>query len=99
MDIGIIPSDPGMSLREELELELLLTAASHRPVQVVRLDRASTLLRWQAALHGRALLSDPPQEISRFRARAAIEYAELRLVRDPAAERFRARLAGARALP
>ena len=95
VDVGIIPSDPALSLRDELALQARLTAACSREVELVRLDRASTLLRWQAAIHGEPLLSSPPQEISRFRARAAVEHAELRIVRDPAAERFRRRLAGA----
>jgi predicted nucleotidyltransferase len=93
VDVGIVPYDANLTLAAELDLQTRLSAACGREAEIVRLDRATTLLRWQAALHGVPLLSDPPTEWSRFQARAAIEHAELRVVRDPAAERFRERLA------
>lgn len=93
VDVAIWPADPGISLEQELDLQARLSQACGREVDLVRLDRASTLLRWQVARTGVCLRSDPPAEEARFRARAGIEHAELRVVRDPAAERYRRRLA------
>ncbi len=95
VDVGIIPADADVSLADELRLQAALSAACGAEVDLVRLDRASTLLRWQAARDGVAIVAHPPVEFSRFRARAAADHAELRIVRDPAAEQFRRRLAEA----
>jgi len=45
IDIGIVPEDPELSLAEELTLQTDLARVSGRQVDLVRLDRASTLLR------------------------------------------------------
>lgn len=97
VDVAILPADAELSLAAELDLQARLTEACGREVDLVRLDRASTLLRWQVARTGVCLLSDPPEEEARFRARAGIEHAELRILRDPCAERYRARLAAGEA--
>ena len=93
IDVAIIPRDEALSLGAELDLQAALSAACGRPVDLVRLDRASTLMRWQVARDGVVLLAEPAVEHSRFRARAGIEHADFNLVRDPAAERFRQRMA------
>lgn len=92
VDVGIIPRDPGLPLARELDLQARLEGACERPVDLVRLDRASTLLRWEAARHAVFLLADPPHELPRFVASAALEHADLMIVLGPAAERFRQRL-------
>jgi predicted nucleotidyltransferase len=89
VDVAILPAAPELSLPAELDLEVRLGAAIGAKVDLVRLDRATTLLRWQVARDGVPILAASSKELTRFRARAAIEHAELRLVRDPAAERFR----------
>jgi hypothetical protein len=61
-------------------------------VDLVRLDRASTLLRWEAARCAVSVVADPPQEFSWFLASAAIEHAEFMETYAPAAERYRQRL-------
>ena len=93
VDIGIVPCDPELSLGEELELQARLEAVCGRSVDLVRLDRASTLLRWEAARSGVPIVTEAPHTFSRFQAEAAIEHADLMEVLGPAAERFRRRLA------
>jgi uncharacterized protein len=92
VDIGIIPRDPELPLTEELDLQARLSDACERTVDLVRLDRASTLLRWEAACVAVLALADPPQEFCRFVAAAAVEHADLITTLAPAAERFRQRL-------
>lgn len=92
LDVGIVPSDPELPLAEELDLQARLERACARPVDLVRLDRASTLLRWEAARCAVPVLVDPPQEFPRFLARAAIEHAEFMETYAPSAERYRQRL-------
>jgi predicted nucleotidyltransferase len=93
IDVGIVPRDPNLSLTAELKLQVRLERTCGRPVDLVRLDRASTLLRWEAARTGVLLVAESPHEFPRFVARAALEHADLMTVLAPAAERFRARLA------
>jgi len=97
LDLGIVPVDPDLSLGDELDLQARLCEACGREVEVVRLDRATTLLRWQAAAKGVLVVAHPAHEDSRFRARAAVEHAELRVLRDPCSERYRRQLARRRA--
>ena len=52
LDIGILPSDPKMPLHTELDLQSRLERVAGCPVDLVRLDRASTVLKWQAARDG-----------------------------------------------
>ena len=44
VDVGIVPSNPDLSLRDELDLAARLSRVCHREVDLVRLDRASTLV-------------------------------------------------------
>lgn len=92
VDIGIILRDPELPLAAELDLQARLEHACGRQVDLVRLDRASTLLRWEAGRHAVLLVADPPHEFPRFVASAALEHADLMIVLGPAAERFRQRL-------
>jgi predicted nucleotidyltransferase len=92
LDIGMVPSDAELTLAAELDLQARLERACARPVDLVRLDRASTLLRWEAARCAIPVVAHPPQEFPRFLARAAIEHAEFMETYAPAAERYRRRL-------
>jgi predicted nucleotidyltransferase len=93
VDVGIIPRDPHLPLVAELDLQVRLERACGRAVDLVRLDQASTLLRWEAARAGVLVLADPPHEFPRFVATSAIEHADLMTTLAPAAARFRQRLA------
>lgn len=93
IDLGIIPRDPHLPLGAELDLQARLERACGRPVDLIRLDRASTLLRWEAARCGFLVFADPPAELPRFVAAAALEHADLLTSLAPAAERYRRRLA------
>ena len=77
VDIGVIPVDPELPLHDELHLQARLERACGRPVQLLRLDHAGTLLKWEAAKHGVPLLVRSPADRSRFVANAALEHAEL----------------------
>lgn len=92
LDVGIVPRDPDLPLAAELDLQVRFERASLRHVDLVRLDRASTLLRWEAARHAVLILADPPREFSRFVADAALEHSDFVTAFGPAAERFRQRL-------
>lgn len=94
VDVAILPRDPSMTLAVELDLQAELSRAAGCAVDLVRLDHASTTLRFQIARDGLPLYAETPSELSRFRARAGIEHAELNVVRTRAEERFRRRLAG-----
>jgi len=89
IDVGIIPRDPQLALTAELDLQARLERACGSFVDLVRLDRASTLLRWEAAVNSVVLVASPPAEFPRFVAAAALEHADLMTTLGPAAERFR----------
>ncbi len=92
LDVGITPSNPELPLAAELDLQARLERACGRPIDLVRLDRASTLLKWEAARCAVPIVADPPQELPRFLARAGIEHADFMETYAPAAERHRRRL-------
>jgi predicted nucleotidyltransferase len=92
LDVGIVPTAAELSLAAELDLQARLERACARPVDLVRLDRASTLLRWEAARGAVLVVAHPPQEFPRFLARAGAEHAEFIEVYAPAAERYCRRL-------
>jgi uncharacterized protein YutE (UPF0331/DUF86 family)/predicted nucleotidyltransferase len=94
VDVGIVPVDADLPLRAELELQAKLERICGRPVQVVRLDQASTVLRWEAARHGIPIVSRSRAEHVRFVARAALDYAELAPALSRGAALFRERLVG-----
>ena len=93
VDVGIIPRDPGLPFTAELDLHARLERACGMAVDLVRLDRASTLLRWEVARNSVLLVAHPSAEFSRFVAASAIEHADLMTTLGPAAERFRRVLA------
>lgn len=93
VDIGILPADPELPLSAELDLQRRLEQACHRPVHLVRLDHASTLLKWKVVNDGRLVLSDPAHVWPRFVATSAVEFAEYAPQLRVAEDLFRARLA------
>lgn len=74
VDLAILPADPELPLEAELDLQARLSRACRREVDLVRLDHAPTLLRWQVARAGIVVASDPPGEGRRFLERAIGEY-------------------------
>ena len=99
LDVGIVPENPDLPLNVELDLQARLERACLRHVDLVRLDRASTLLRWEAARHAVVILAEPPREFSRFVEHAALEHADFVAAFGSAAERFRQRLLTLRSGP
>jgi predicted nucleotidyltransferase len=92
VDLAILPRDSSMPLGRELELAAELSRTVGREVDLVRIDQASTLLRWQIARDGVLLLADPAWEWIRFRANAASDHAEIKDAINRAAELFRRRI-------
>lgn len=89
LDVGIVPEDPDLPQAAELDLQLELRAAAGRPVDIVRLDNASTLLRGQAARDALLLHEGRRGEFLAFRVRATVEYLDFLPLYDEVAERFR----------
>jgi uncharacterized protein len=78
IDIGILPP-PGRDIGfpAELALGADLERVLGREVDLVRLDAASTLLRFEAS-RGRCLFEARPEAFADFVARALFEYDDLR---------------------
>jgi predicted nucleotidyltransferase len=74
VDVAILPLTSEWSESVERELYVALTRAARTEVDLVDIERAPTLLLWEIATTGRALLERGPGEFARFRARAASEY-------------------------
>jgi predicted nucleotidyltransferase len=92
VDIGILPVDPDLPLREELELQARVERACGHPVDLVRLDRADVLLRWEVARHGILLFAAARSDLVRFVARASLDHADLAPAIDRSGALFRRRL-------
>jgi predicted nucleotidyltransferase len=92
VDVAILPRNPELSLREELELQHRLEGACGRRVDLVRLDRADVLLSWQIARDGIPLAAADRRDLVRFLARAALDHADLEPMMTRAGETFRRRL-------
>jgi predicted nucleotidyltransferase len=93
VDIGILPADPDLPLAAELDLQASLEQVCGRPVDLVRLDRAPTLVKWQVARDARVLIESGPFQAARFLASAASEYLDFEPSFTQAAALFRRRLA------
>lgn len=93
VDVAILPANPDLPLAAELDLQVALERACGRTVDLVRLDQASTMLRFRVAREGVALLAAPSFEHSRFLAAAAAEHADFAPALAVASERFRRRVA------
>lgn len=93
VDVAIVPEDGDLPLADELALQVALGRACGREVDLVRLDQASTLVRWQVARDGHPLWEGRPGEYSRFVASAAADYLDFAPAFERASELFRRRLA------
>ena len=93
IDIALVPVDSDLPLRAELELAVAVEAATGRRTDIVRLDRAPLLLRWEVARTG-IPISGEHAAIVRFRAMTASEHADVGPSLARAAETYRRRLAG-----
>jgi uncharacterized protein len=93
VDIGIFPVNPDLSLTDELSLQTELARVCGRQVDLVRLDRASTLVRWQVVRHGRVLVESEPFAAARFIADSIAEYLDFAPAFERASETFRRVLA------
>ncbi len=91
LDVGVL-FDPGRE--EAVALEVALARATGRRVDVVRLDAAPPLLRFEIARDGRLLLERAPHAWVDFRARAMTDWWDwaptARLLHAAAVERLRA---------
>jgi uncharacterized protein len=99
IDIGIVPEDPELPLVEELTLQTELGRVCGRQVDLVRLDRASTILRWQVVRYGRPLVEGERFAAARFVAEVTAEYLDFAPAFEHAAESFRRVLTGSRMAP
>jgi predicted nucleotidyltransferase len=93
VDIAIFPDNPDLLLRDELALQTELARACGRDVDLVRLDQAPTLVRWQVVRHGQVLVERTPFAAARFIACAIAEYLDFAPAFEHAAEVFRRVLA------
>lgn len=91
VDLAWIPVDRDLPLADELQFQAQLTLAAGREVDLVRLDRASTLVRHEVAKDGQLLAGDPDAFVC-FRAEAVGEYLDFEPALRDACEQFRRRL-------
>jgi predicted nucleotidyltransferase len=89
VDVGFLPLDAEMSLGDELALQARLERVAGRHVDLVRLDRADSVLRWRAARDGIVLVSRAPGDAARLLAEIALEHADLAPLVEQGAERWR----------
>jgi len=77
-DVDIAVLGAARELDEHIEVRLTreLSLAARRNVDLIRLERASTMLGWQIAGKGVPIIERTAGEFARFRARAASEYLE-----------------------
>jgi predicted nucleotidyltransferase len=92
VDLAILPENPDLSLPDELRLQVELERSLRRSVDLVRLDRSESLLRWQVASTGSPVLARPLEEWPRFQARAASEWGDFAPSFERASARFQERL-------
>jgi predicted nucleotidyltransferase len=99
LDIAILPmaveddDDHGLPLSTELRLQADLASIARRDVDLVRLDRAATLMKWRIARDGLPLLERAPFAFARFVAHATSEHLDYAPAFAAASARFRKRLA------
>ncbi len=81
--------DAPLSLMEMGALAVLLESAVGKSVDVVDVDEATTLLRWEIVRAGRTLVARDVPAMLDFRAHVPLEYADLRPYLDREAEGLR----------
>jgi predicted nucleotidyltransferase len=88
VDLAISSLHP-MTLMQRGALELEIEDAVGKPVDVVDVDEASTLLRWEILRHGVVVASDDETALRTFQAHVPLEYADLRPYLEREAEGLR----------
>lgn len=78
-----------VSLLEQCELGARLEEIAGREVDLVDLDEASTLLRWEVVRNGVVLWARDQRELADFRARVPLEYFDLHPFLEREAEGLR----------
>lgn len=91
--VAVLYQDERLAGAQDLALQSALTLAARREVDLVGLERATTLLCWHVARSGVPIFQASPVEFSRFRARAASEYIEFAPAFHACGELFRRRIA------
>lgn len=91
LDIGWVPFESGLALGDELELQADLTRIAGVEVDLVRLDRASTLVKMEVARDGVLLLGER-RDWTGFRAGAISEFLDFEPALRSASRVFKARL-------
>jgi predicted nucleotidyltransferase len=92
VDVAILTGEVEPDDSLEVMLSRELTLAARTDVDLIRIENASTLLKWQIATGGVLLVQRSPHELARFRARAASEYIEYAPALAYYGEIFRRRL-------
>jgi len=91
-DVGIIPIDPALSLRDELALASELSAAVSAEVDLVRLDADAPLLGAEVARTGICLFEAAPGVFAAYRASAISRWIDFEETVAPYRARFLRRL-------
>jgi predicted nucleotidyltransferase len=94
VDLAFLPADPALSLWDEGLLQHALEQALGLPVDLVRLDGAGPVLRWQVARDGKLVHADRQETAVRWRASAASEHADDGERIEAAARTYLARVGG-----
>lgn len=97
LDIAILPSDPALPLRVELELATELSNAAGREVDIVRLDRDDPLLHREVAKRSVAIYEASAGVFAAYRAEAMSRWIDFDETIAPFRARYLARLARPRA--
>lgn len=92
IDVAILAGPGGLDDPSELSLSRALALAGRANVDLIRIERASTLLRWQIATTGVLLVEGSPGTFARFRAQAASDYIDFGPALAHYGEIFRRRL-------
>ena len=92
VDIAVLGAAQEFDDSAEGRLTQSLSLATRRNVDLIRLERASTMLKWQIANKGVPLIERTVGEFARFQAGAASEYLEFAPAFSHHGEIFRLKL-------
>lgn len=92
VDVAIVPVDPELALSAELALQDAIARAANLDVDLVRADRADTVVRREIA-RGRPLLEERPGTFARFAADAMLEYLDMEPLLIESRRRYLRRIA------
>ena|SRR5688572_24234184 len=91
VDVAILPTSD-WELAAELELQGKLTLAAKADVDLVRLDQAPILLRWEVVRHGVLIVGDEGR-YAHYRAEVLIEHADIAPLLERTARHYARRIA------